>query len=216
MQPIPTETKGANRNIWGSFTGRRKTFTSEDLRRACHGLFIKLISKGSVENVKTHFFRAVGSGSFWWENVKIRQGAKRARFPLFVSVKWRRRIKFIIFFSFFFFYLSETGYIRDGAAIGFNPQDLRTRIAGGGAFDHRARRVGKVDPVGRLFQENGAGQRRRTGRRCGGTVIAFTRSYNPSDTRKWNHNHYNCINISFSNRNHSDVNQINWALGRIW
>ena len=102
MQPIPTETKGANRNIWGSFTGRRKTFTSEDLRRACHGLFIKLISKGSVENVKTHFFRAVGSGSFWWENVKIRQGAKRARFPSSFQLNGVAVLSLLFFLIFFF------------------------------------------------------------------------------------------------------------------
>jgi hypothetical protein len=73
-------------------------------------------------------------------------------------------------------YLSESGYIRDGAAIGFNPQDLRARITRGSAFDHRAGRVGKVDAVGWLLQENRSGQRRRTGRRCRGTV-ANARTY---------------------------------------
>jgi len=58
---------------------------------------------------------------------------------------------FKVFHVHFFFYLSESGYIRDGAAIGFNPQDLRARITRGSAFDHRAGRVGKVDAVGWLL-----------------------------------------------------------------
>ena len=136
-----------------------------------------------MENVKTHFFVLLVRVLFGEKTSKFDKGLSERGSPSSFQLNGVAVLSLLFFFP-FFFYLSETGYIRDGAAIGFNPQDLRTRIAGGGAFDHRARRVGKVDPVGRLFQENGAGQRRRTGRRCGGTVIAFTRSYNPSDTRK--------------------------------
>ena len=55
------------------------------------------------------------------------------------------------FFIFIFIYLSESGYIRDGTAIGFNPEDLRARITRGSTFDHRASGVGKVDAVGWLL-----------------------------------------------------------------
>ena len=58
---------------------------------------------------------------------------------------------FIFFFIFIFIYLSESGYIRDGTAIGFNPEDLRARITRGSTFDHRASGVGKVDAVGWLL-----------------------------------------------------------------
>ena len=59
--------------------------------------------------------------------------------------------KLVSFLFKFFIYLSESGYIRDGTAIGFNPQDLRARITRGSTFDHRASGVGKVDAVGWLL-----------------------------------------------------------------
>lgn len=89
---------------------------------------------------------------------EIRQGFYVFFFPVFPNgvVVCCSLPSFI--FSFFqvgqffiFIYLSESGYIRDGTAIGFNPQDLRARITRGSTFDHRASGVGKVDAVGWLL-----------------------------------------------------------------
>ena len=92
---------------------------------------------------------------------EIRQGFYVFSFPFFFLngvVVCCSLPSFIFFFSKlvsflfkFFIYLSESGYIRDGTAIGFNPQDLRARITRGSTFDHRASGVGKVDAVGWLL-----------------------------------------------------------------